>query len=228
MHLGDRMKRYEEASEHKLLINVPVILRVDGRAFHTLTRGLKRPFDDTLMDIFEETMVETAKRLSGCKLAYHQSDEVTFLLTDFDSLETQAWFDYRLSKLCSITASTFTALFNKPTNNDLKLATFDCRAFNCPRHDVANVFVWRQRDWIRNSVSMLAQANFSHKQLQNKNQAAMLSMLKDIGQDWNLEASDREKFGTLWWKDAFGERMSANFDYKTINEILGFYDLLTD
>ena len=182
-NLGDRMKgNYEGRSQSYLLRRMPVIIRLDGRSFHTLTRKCEKPFDDTLASCMANTALFLCSEVQGTKCAYIQSDEISLLLTDFDTLTTMAWFDYNVQKIVSISAGMasvkFSALWGNP-------ATFDSRAFNIPTEEVANYFVWRQKDWIRNSVTMLAQSHFSHKQLHKQGQADMHEMLHSRGINWN-------------------------------------------
>ena len=213
--LGDRIKAYEAATHYQLPPNQPLLIRVDGRAFHTYTRGMDRPFSQQLMSAMTHATEHTARDMAGFKLAYTQSDEATFLLTDFDSHDTQGWFGYDLNKVVSLSASLFTAHFNDfmnatslrlglqhalydtPAPPAFRTATFDSRAFVVPLEDVPNVFVWRQKDWFRNSLSMLAQANFSHKQLHGKKADDMHQMLHEKGINWATDLSDREKNGTF-------------------------------
>lgn len=198
--LGDRMKRYEAASRFFLPPKQAVMIRVDGRAFHTYTKGMNKPFDHDLMEAMVHATTETAKDLAGFKLAYTQSDEASFLITDFDDFATQGWFDYNLSKVISLSAATFTAHFNAASFDRAighRLATFDSRAFTVPMDDVPNAFLWRQKDWYRNSVQMLGQAHFSHKQLNGKKLADIHDMLMDgPGINW-AKLSPAEKNGTF-------------------------------
>lgn len=195
--LGDRMKAYEACSAPRLTPNAPVVIRVDGRAFHTFTRHMRRPFDPVLMKVMVRAAVETAREMQGFKLGYVQSDEATFLLTDYDTNETAAWFGNEVNKLVSLSASIFTAHFNMFMHNEPVPAAFDSRAFTVPREDVPNVFVWRQQDWTRNSLQMVARAHFSHKQLHGKNRAAMHDMLHEVGVNWATDYTDQEKNGTF-------------------------------
>lgn len=197
--LGDRMKaNYEAPARHLLTRRTPVIIRIDGRAFHTYTRGMNRPFDAFLMSSMHEAATHVAADAQGCKLAYVQSDEVSLLLTDDDSLKTQAWFGYVQSKMETIAASLMTAKFN-----DLmlargplgRLATFDARAFNIPEPEIANYFLWRAKDWERNSVSMYCGAHFSHKEMHGKGRAAQHEMLHSIGKNWATNLSHVERNG---------------------------------
>lgn len=186
--LGNRMKTfYEEIPKTRLMRRTPVIIRIDGKAFHTFTRGFKRPFDDVLIKTMQETAKYLCENIQGCQLAYTQSDEISLLLIDYQRFETSAWFDYEIQKMCSISASMATMAFNRIFSeivSDLKVddtkpmdryfeavysgAMFDARVFNIPREEVTNYFYWRQLDASRNSIQMVGQANFSHKELQHK------------------------------------------------------------
>lgn len=216
--LGNRVKRYEQASRYWLSPRQPVMIRVDGRAFHTFTRRMDRPFDQDLMDVMEYATRQTAKDMMGFKLAYTQSDEATFLITDYDRLTSQGWFDYELNKVVSLSASLFTAHFHQEIEKFIvcrgmrvgNMATFDSRAFTVPADDVPNVFVWRQRDWERNSLAMLAQANFSHKQLIGKKRQDMHDILHEIGVNW-ADLSPREKNGTFILRDGSTRQEKADY-----------------
>ena len=112
--LGQRMKRnYEEVAKTKLYRRTPVIVRVDGRSFHTFTRGFKRPFDEVLVKSMQDTMKYLCENVQGAKLGYCQSDEISLLLIDYDTFDTQPFFDDEIQKICSITASMATLAFNK-------------------------------------------------------------------------------------------------------------------
>lgn len=194
--LGDRMKEfYENRSKLYLPRRVPVIIRLDGKAFHTFTKGFKRPYDEILHNTMNATMRHLCENIQGCKLGYTQSDEITLLLTDYDTITTDAWFGYGMQKVCSVAASMATLAFNKYlkelTDNYLrsdewvnhyweedikeyaytlkkaieKGAIFDARCFSIPKEEVTNCFLWRFLDCERNSIQMLGQTYFSHKQL---------------------------------------------------------------
>lgn len=184
--LGNRMKGYENAFRHYLPGRMPVIVRIDGNAFHTYTKGMEKPFDYKLNNAMWEATKFVTENVGGCKIAYHQSDEVSLLITNYDKLTTSAWFDNNLQKFASICSSMFTAKFNEVIHKDYpekKLAIFDARAFVLSKEEVNNYFVWRQQDATRNSVSMVAQANFPHKELQNLNSTNLKEKLlveKDI------------------------------------------------
>lgn len=202
--LSDRMKEnYEKRARTYLTRRTPVILRLDGKAFHTFTKGFERPYDKVFHEAMNETMMYLCKNIQGCKLGYTQSDEITLLLTDYDTLTTDAWFDYAVQKMCSVASSMATMAFNRSfqkaitnwwnANNSSnasvceqyqryvnayeKGAMFDCRCFNIPVNEVANCFVWRQQDATRNAIQMLGQTYFSHKQLDKKSTSDIQDML---------------------------------------------------
>lgn len=185
---GDRMKQYENAYRIKLPRRLPVLLRIDGKAFHTYTRGMERPFDSDLTNAMWETAKYLCQNIMGAKVAYHQSDEISILLTNDDKLTTEAWFDNNLQKICSIAASLATAKFNETMREkypEKELALFDCRAWVLPKDEVCNYFLWRQQDATKNSISMVAQAYFSANELYKKNGAMKQDMLMEKGINWN-------------------------------------------
>jgi len=165
MSLGERMKHnYEHPFRYKLPNKMPVIIRIDGKSFHTLARrlGWSKPFDLSLIKNLQGMTVELCNNIMNVQLAYLQSDEISFLLVDYYEHQTQSWFDNEVQKLCSVTAGYASAKMS------LKLGTevvFDSRVFVIPPYEVCNYFIWRQKDWMRNSVQMLARAHFSQKQI---------------------------------------------------------------
>ena len=196
--LGVRMKTfYEQIPKTKLMRRCPVAIRIDGKAFHTFTRGFHKPFDEVLIKSMQETMKYLCENIQGCVLGYTQSDEITLILVDYKKLTSSAWFDYEVQKICSIAASMATMAFNRIFADKVKEfiyndgenyennseeyrlcsvyknavnngAMFDARCFNIPKEEVTNLVYWRQLDASRNSIQMVGQANFSHKELQNK------------------------------------------------------------
>lgn len=197
-NLGNRMKGYEGITRNFLTKRIPVIIRLDGKAFHTFTKGMNRPFDELLIASMQETAKYLCENIQGCKMAYTQSDEITLLLTDFESIDTQGWFEYNIQKMLSISASMATLAFNKIFRdkvmdnnieeymNKIDKALFDSRVFTLPKEEVCNCFIWRQQDATRNSIQMVGQANFSHKELHGKSCDKIQDMLfsqKNI--NWN-------------------------------------------
>ncbi len=193
--LAARMKRYEDACSFTLLPRTPVMIRIDGRAFHTFTRACRKPFDPRIIGAMVAAARYTAADMTGFRLGYVQSDEATFLIDDLGSPQSQPWFGNRVHKLVSLSASMFTAAFNRIWPGD-ELATFDSRAFSIPREDAPNAFVWRQRDWERNGLQMLAQSQFTHAQLQGKNHSQIHAALRSRGADWD-RLTDQVRYGTF-------------------------------
>lgn len=254
--LGNRMKdNYEKRGRKYLTRRVPVILRLDGKAFHTYTKDFERPFSKPLSDLMTDTAKFLCENIQGAKLAYTQSDEITILITDFDKLTSDAWFNYESSKMNSIAASMAGSYFNKryltyymneflgpyvemqtykesldelaSVISKQKLAFFDCRAFNIPEAEIVNCFRWRYQDWLRNSIQMLAQSHFSHKELHGKNKGNMHDMLMlEKGVNWN-DLDPLWKNGTLLYKAQEG-KWKKDSDIKWVQEpmFLEFVDSL--
>lgn len=215
--LGDRMKCYENVTRNYLTRRAPVIIRVDGKAFHSFTRGFKKPFDGIFVKSMQETMKYLCENIQGCVLGYTQSDEITLVIIDYEKIESCAWFDNNIQKMASISASMATLAFNKYFSANVykyiedykkehqlifieednkyyntlidaikKGAMFDSRVFTLPKEEVVNCVIWRQQDATRNSINSVGQANFSHKQLQNKSCNDVQDMLmSEKGINWN-------------------------------------------
>ena len=230
--LGSRMKTYyEQIPKTKLMRRTPVAVRIDGKAFHTFTRGFAKPFDEILGNAMARTMEYLCKNIQGCVFGYTQSDEITLILIDYQTFETDAWFDYEVQKMCSISASMATMAFNRyfyeeylkwynkqmPINQQTaqmiysqsqiylkaaeKGAMFDARCFNIPKEEVTNLVYWRQVDAQRNSVQMVGQANYSHSYLQNKTCAEIKELLQH---DFGINWDGlpaRWKYGCAWTKE---------------------------
>jgi len=183
LSIGDRMKQYyEDRYRIKLTRRTPVIVRVDGKSFHTLTKKYNKPFDATFVDAMYITGEYLLKNTQGAKVAYIQSDEISLLITDFDELNTHGVFDYNVQKIVSIISSMASVQLSSIL---LTEAIFDGRVFNIPKEDVYNYFLWRQQDWTRNSIQMLAQSLYSHKELHKKNSSDLQEMCFAKGYNWN-------------------------------------------
>lgn len=220
--LGDRMKQnYENPYRLYLTRRTPVIIRVDGRAFHTFTRNFPKPFSLKFTDSMLFAAQRVASEAQGFKLGYVQSDEASFLLTDYDGLQTQPWFSYNKSKIESVSASIMTAAFARAMRlaGVTELATFDARSFNVPESEVVNYFLWRAKDWARNSVTMYAQSCFSHRELHGKSCADMHEMLHSAGRNWATDIADPEKNGTFILGTDREEINDVVPSYETINEL---------
>lgn len=182
--LGDRMKRHEAAHRSVLPRRTYTLLRVDGRSFHTYLRGCLRPFDETFMADMNAVAEALCAEITGSVFAYTQSDEISILVTDFASEQTEPWFGGVVAKQLSISAALATAVLNERRPGR---ALFDSRVFTLSDPvEVANYFLWRQRDAVRNSISMAAQAHFSHKRLHGVNSGGMQELLfTEAGVNWN-------------------------------------------
>lgn len=200
-NLGDRMKKYEYVTRTYLTRRTPVLIRIDGKAFHTFTRGFAKPFDEVFSKSMQETMLYLCEHVQGCVLGYTQSDEITLVLIDYKELDSQAWFDYNIQKCASVAASMATMAFNRAFKANAEAsadfetvyaaalesgAMFDARIFNIPKEEVTNCLLWRQNDASRNSIQMVGFANFSQKQMQNKSNSEVQDMLMlEKGINWN-------------------------------------------
>lgn len=240
--LGKRMKTfYEEIPKTRLMRRIPVVIRIDGKAFHTFTKGFQKPFDEMLIKSMQDTMKYLCENIQGCVLGYTQSDEITLILIDYKKLTSSAWFDYEVQKVCSIAASMATMAFNKYFSENInsecyvfddelldngdfnpnykneylidlytthikasyKGAMFDARCFNIPKEEVTNLIYWRQLDATRNSIQMVGQANFSHKELQNKSCDQIQDMLMtQKGINWN-DIPSYQKHGSCCIKEEY-------------------------
>jgi tRNA(His) 5'-end guanylyltransferase len=195
------MKEYESVPRAHLTKRLPAIIRLDGKAFHTLTRKLEKPVDTRFMKVMAETAKAVAEEVQGCKLGYTQSDEISLLLTDYETIKTQGWFDYGIQKMVSVSASLATAFFNARYLYHFgacspSLAVFDSRVFTLPPDEVTNYFLWRQQDAIRNSIQSFGQYNIGKKETHGVNCKDMLGMLKTRGIDWAIQPLDVRQ-GTL-------------------------------
>lgn len=184
MNLGDRMKQYEAVTRLVLPRRTYTLIRVDGRAFHTLLRGAEKPFDQDVANAMAAVAEALCKEVSGAAFAYTQSDECSVLVTDFQSTQTEPWFGGVVQKIASVSASIATLAFNDYENYG---AHFDSRVFTIPSpYEVGNYFTWRYRDAVKNSISMAAQSHFSHKSLQGLNSDQLQEKLwQEAGVNWS-------------------------------------------
>lgn len=190
MNLSDRMKLYEQQETgRKFLPLLPVIARLDGRSFHSFTKGLGRPFDSRLSNLMVEITRFLVEETNAC-IGYTQSDEISLVFYSGD-IESQIYFDAKVFKMTSILAAQTTVRFSKllPVFLPEKLdytPVFDCRVWSVPsKEEATNVLIWREQDATRNSVSMAAQSYYSHKQLHGKNSDEMQEMLFQKDVNWN-------------------------------------------
>lgn len=196
--LGDRMKAYEDAYRIKLIKRAPKIIRIDGKAFHTYLADAKKPYDLLVAEAMTKAATRVIKEIGGtARFAYIQSDEASIVLNDGLDLETQAWFDNNLQKIVSVSASIFTATFNKEfawSRKDTALAFFDSRLLLLPdTNELNNYLVWRQQDAMRNSIQQYGRYYFSSKQLHEKSCVEIKKMLKE---EHNFEWEKAEQWTT--------------------------------
>lgn len=201
--IGTRMKSfYEERFKYHLMRRTPVIVRCDGKSFHNFCRRFKKPYDELLNHTLNNVLLYLCKNVQGAKFGSRHSDEMSILLTDYDTINTDAYFDYEVQKICSITAAMASVEFckqlemNTPFIEDVGLQeiitrkedwpVFDSRCFNVPESEIANYFYWRLLDCKRCSIAMLAQSKFSHKELHGVSSNRQQEMLfQKCGINWN-------------------------------------------
>ena len=260
--LGTRMKEnYEKRTRIFLPRRTNTIIRLDGKAFHTFTKGYERPFDDELISMMNWTTKYLCENIQGVVMGYTQSDEITLVLQDYDKIGTDAWYDGAVQKMVSVSASMATAIFNRMLiqnyfgdegykkgisshfNDDMsredvydyqirigkiinympmkgEMAFFDSRVFTIPeRSEVINALIWRQQDAVRNSISMVAQSLYSHKELHKKSSNEMQEMIFQRGQNWNdLDAGKKRGRMVIkesidkWITDEVGESLTEKGD----------------
>lgn len=228
-NLEDKCLYYRSLSDYKLLPNSYVLVMLDGRSFsHLVKNKFQKPFDDDFIEMMNETAKYVCKNVQGCKFAYVQSDEISLVLTDFDTPTTDAFFSNRLCKMQSIIASLATAKFNQLmlayqfekisydagdlamfSPNDMikkiessQLYQFDCKCWNVPTYnDVMAWLIYRQNDCLKNSKQQTAQTYLPHKELSGKNTDEQIALLKEIKNiDWH-QFPKKYKYGRFIWKD---------------------------
>jgi tRNA(His) guanylyltransferase len=187
--LEDRMKEYEQGTCSSLPENIPIILRLDGRAFHTITRNLQKPFDLTFIHMMNTIAIDLCdNEIQNARMAYLQSDEISILI--YKGVMSGSWFKNDVQKMTSISASRASCIateFNLRKNlfGEHAKPMFDSRVFLVPEKDVCNYFIWRQRDFERNSLQMVARQYYSQKQLNKKSCSDMHEMIFQKGLNWN-------------------------------------------
>lgn len=210
--LGDRMKKYEESSRTILTNGVPKIIRLDGKAFHTFTKGFEQPYDIVIMDSMIEAAKAVMKEIGGiARFAYIQSDECSICINDAITEHSQPWYANQVQKIVSVSAAMMSVKFCQAIEkktidvkaaypHDVVTAYFDARVFQVPSIDeVLNNMIWRQQDATRNSISQWSRSMFSHKELQGKNSSEMQDMMMSKGFNWN-DAPTWTKRGVVVYK----------------------------
>lgn len=216
--MGDRMKRYEKSQKTFHAPNTPLFVRVDGRAFHTLTKHCNKPFDKNFMSSMKQAAIAVADQLSGyCIAIYVQSDEATFVLQDWETYGSEQFFGGNQQKICSIVASAMSVDFSQYYG---QIGLFDARSFSVPPHEVTNALLWRMKDWYRNSINMIGQSQFTFSELQKKSVANVITMLEEKnGVGW-LESTfiDVERWGLFWCKNS--DIVFQRFDYESLAKLI--------
>ena len=225
--LGERMKDIESRTRYYLPRRTYTICRLDGKSFHTFTKNCEKPFDPYFIQAMQYTTQKLCEQIMGSKIGYTQSDEISLVLTDFDDIGTEAFFDGNIQKICSVSASIATAYFNQkyqeleferfrrtgnasdhPDKN--KVGCFDCRVYTVSDPwEVYNAILWRQNDCVRNSVSCTAQSLYSHKQLLNKNSVRLKEMIAEKGKPWD-DYPNTCKYGSFVIKKDSGWMVDEN------------------
>jgi len=235
--LGDRMKAYEDQYRVKLPKRQFVMVRLDGKAFHSFTKGFDRPWDTRLVRAMQATTNYLCQKMGGAVLGYSQSDEISILLAPGAKLTSEPWFDNNLQKIVSVSASMCTSFFNEvinfnPRDTDMQRreANFDSRAFILPEDEVVNYFIWRQQDATRNSVQMMARSLFSHAECTNKNTHDLMDMIVAKGQNWNSVNTDFKR-GACCKKESYSVPVDPKWrqstDAETVDRSIWTTDLDT-
>ena len=215
MNLHERMKQYEAVSQTYLMRRTPVIIRLDGVAFHTFTKDFDKPLDEVLGCAMRATTRYLVNNIQGCVLGYTQSDEISLVLQDYKKLDTDAWFGYNVQKLVSVSAKMATdhfhrAFYKATCGMDAEKCIelywsamqdnnvgFDSRCFNLPFEEVNNYLIDRQQDAERNSINSLAQQYYSQRELNGiKSNELQNKLFTEQGINWN-DLPDYQKRGYL-------------------------------
>ena len=220
------MENYKNCYNIRLTRRTPVVLKFDGCHFHTFTRGFKKPFDEIMMKAMQLTMMDLCKNIQNAVIGYTQSDEITIILNDYQTLEAEAWFDNRLNKMTSVGASMASRFFNWNFRETAMVmvnygaiteeeyihyesrfseADFDCCAFNLPPEEVCNFLIFRQKDAERNSIQMLAQSMYKPDEIRGiSNKALQDKMFTEKGVNWNNFATSCKR-GTACKRNIDGD-----------------------
>lgn len=234
--LGDRMKEYENVNRHYLTARLPIILRLDGKSFHTYTKCFKKPYDKCFLEAMQQTAKSLCQKIEGCKFAYTQSDEISLLLINYENINTEGWFGNNIQKMVSVAASMASISFYKHLTKivdnyaatkigeypyidkmldtlNTKEAVFDCRCFILPKEEVVNYFWWRQLDCRRNSVNAVAQHYFAPWELLHKNSDEKKRMLQEHMEiSWEDDYPAYFRNGTVLFKQQFHFKNEENKD----------------
>ena len=210
--LGDRMKEFESVhTQTSLVPGIPVYVRIDGRSFHTFTRGLDKPFDPD----FAWTMKEVTKHLhdkTNAFISYVQSDEISLCYLEPSKMP----FETRLFKLESVLAGMASAAFcvygsktKLKERIDKFIPHFDCRVCQMPLEEIPNMLLFRERDCLKNAITLVALEHFSNKQIHKKSGEEKIAMLKDIGVDFSKDIDEDFRYGAWFKRVVFQKELDA-------------------
>jgi tRNA(His) guanylyltransferase len=224
--LGRRMKQdYEDALRLVLPRRSYVVIRIDGRGFHTFTKNLERPYSRKLAAALDSAALALCQEMIGCRFAYGQSDEYSFLLTDFEKENAPLWFDGNVQKIVSVSASLFTAYFNRAFASE-NVAAFDSRVLVISQHaEVAKYFLWRQLDASANSLNMLASAHYPHAELVGKSNAEKHEMLFAKSVNWAKQPADFKR-GRVVHRGANADGWETDLTIPVFNREPAYLDAL--
>lgn len=208
---------YENVTRYYLPRRTHCVIRLDGKAFHSYTKRLEKPYSLGLAKAMADAAVGVMDQIQGSVFAYQQSDEISILVTDFNTIKTEAPFAYNIQKLASISASVMSVNFNhwmhyRKLKTPEELGYFDARVFSIPeRIEVYNYFLWRQRDCIRNSIMSLGQTYFSHSELHGLSISEIqdkLMLEKNV--NWSKELSSF-KNGVIIYPSGYSQGVTERF-----------------
>lgn len=206
-----KMRDMQMGSETSVPLNSYTVLQLDGKAFHTFTRGMDKPFDKRFMDAMDSVLLELCRQVGNVKFGFVQSDEISLLLTDFDTPETSMVFNGRVQKIVSTAAGLASAVMTRLYPEKKAYAVFDARVFHVSsKMEVLEWFHWRQTDCVKNSVSSAGQAVFTSKELHGKNSMEVKNMLSEAGEPWT-RLPEGFKFGRVALRETYLDfRMSRS------------------
>lgn len=229
MNLADRMKGYEAVSKSQIMPKSPAIIRVDGKTFKSWTKGLDKPFDRNFYVAMALTALDLVDNTQNAVMAYGQSDEISILLKDYETYDTEQWFNGNIQKIASVSASMATGYFNKavanlPFESERPMAFFDARVFSLPSHEITNYFIWRQQDFLRNSVQMCARHYLGHKAIVGLKRQEMIDAMREMKEpfDWYKDLDATYRHGYAYFRNS-GHRV--NFNIPIFSESRDFIEL---
>jgi tRNA(His) guanylyltransferase len=210
--LGSRMKDHESRFQTYLPRRNWTICRLDGRSFHNYLRGCQQPFDARFTNDMDATAMFLCKEIMGAVFSFQFSDEISLLITDFDSIKTESFFNGNVQKMVSVSASMATAYLNSLRYGSVseELATFDSRVFQISDPvEIANYMVWRETEAERNSLGSLARSYYAHGELHSKNGSELHDLIHAKNDNWNNYPARYKRGGMTIYKDEKWQTIEA-------------------